>query len=362
MPFILPSYQPPDFLASGLAEAPVARFVPCSEDGVAPMGYHATSIFPEYVHMEQGRWELLHNTRMDCVVRQHPQGALDVMEFRRLRKGDLVLVGRGEAGEEGILVYTRGFTSAHKHGEAFAFRTGTSRETSFSIAYDSLYDIMRHDRDNGRIIWVAGPAVVFDSDARQAFCDLIGKGYVHGLLAGNALATHDLEGALFGTSLGQGIYDKRQARLGHYHHLDTLNTLRGSGGIAQAVAKGLVQEGVMHALTRQNVSYVLAGSIRDDGPLHEVDGNVYAAQDAMRALASKATTVIALATQLHTIATGNMTPSYQVQQDGTVRPVYFFVVDMSEFAAGKLADRGSLTAHAILTNVQDFMVHLNRAL
>jgi hypothetical protein len=118
----------------------------------------------------------------------------------------------------------------------------------------------------------------------------------------------------------------------------------------------------MHALTRQGIPYVLAGSIRDDGPLPEVEPDVYSAQDAMRNLAGEATTVVALATQLHTIATGNMTPSYQVAQDGGVRPVYFFIVDMSEFAAGKLADRGSLTAHAILTNVQDFMVNLDRAL
>jgi len=363
MGFVLPEYRHPDFNGAPLAGAPAAVFCACPADGVAPAGFHATSVFPEYVRMQDGHWELLRRSRMDCVIRLGTDGRPEVTEFRRLRKGDMVAVGRAENGEQGIYLHTGGFEPARQcGGEAFAFRTGTSRETSFSIAYDTLYDIMRHDRSHGRIIWVAGPAVVFDSDARAAFCRLIDKGYVHGLLAGNALATHDLEGALFNTALGQGIYDKRQMPLGHYHHLDTLNTLREAGGIERAVQQGQIRGGVMHALTRQGIPYVLAGSIRDDGPLPEVEPDVYSAQDAMRNLAGEATTVVALATQLHTIATGNMTPSYQVTQDGGVRPVYFFIVDMSEFAAGKLADRGSLTAHAILTNVQDFMVNLDRAL
>lgn len=150
--------------------------------------------------------------------------------------------------------------------------------------------------------------------------------------------------------------------MGHYHHLDCINAVREAGGIAAAVRSGLIRDGVMHAVVKYGVPFVLAGSIRDDGPLPDVIPDVYDAQDAMRQLVSRATTVVALATQLHTIATGNMTPSYQVLEDGGVRPVHFFVVDMSEFAAGKLADRGSLSARAILTNVQDFVVNVTRAL
>lgn len=361
--FTLPAFRHPDFSSAPLADAPTARFVPCPADGMAPPDFHATSIFPEYVHMTPGNWVLLRNSRMDCVIRRRGDVA-EVVEFRRLKAGDAVAVGRGENGEDGILVHAAGFAEAASAcgGEAFAFRTSTSRETSFSIDYDTLYDILRHDREKGYILWVGGPAVIFDSDARRAFSSLVRKGYVHGLLAGNALATHDLEGALYETALGQGIYSKKQAAMGHYHHLDAINTIRGYGSVEEAVRQGAVRDGVMRAVVERGVEYVLAGSIRDDGPLPGVTADVYAAQDAMRALASRATTVVAMATQLHTIATGNMTPSYQVLADGAVRPVYFFIVDMSEFAAGKLADRGSLTAHAILTNVQDFIVNLDRAL
>ena len=150
-----------------------------------------------------------------------------------------------------------------------------------------------------------------------------------GLLAGNALAVHDLEAALFQTALGQEIYCKRPVHLGHYHHLDALNLVRRAGSMAAAMETGLIANGVMHALWQQQIPYVLAGSIRDDGPLPEVITDVMQAQDAMRALASRATTVIAVATQLHSIAAGNMIPVYQVLPDGQVRPVYFYVVDMS---------------------------------
>jgi len=118
----------------------------------------------------------------------------------------------------------------------------------------------------------------------------------------------------------------------------------------------------MYTLVQEKIPYVLAGSIRDDGPLPEVIEDVYQAQDKMRSLAVQATTVIALATQLHSIAAGNMTPSYAVTENNQVRPVYFYSVDMSEFAVSKLADRGSLTARAILTNVQDFVVNVERGL
>lgn len=408
---------------------------PTRSDGVAPDNYHATSIYPEFVQVVPGRWVLLAESRMDCVIRKNPDGTLEVVEFRRLKKGDLVAVGRGENGEDGIYVHAgpldqlpdflAGWTPANVSapvvgrmvgpvsgpmsgpisGDAqpsasqadslqtessaapadsftapsapsapsvppssaapadkFAFRTGVSRETSFSLDYDTLYQVLRHDRDNGHIVWVAGPAVVFDADARRAFAGLIYAGYVHALLAGNALATHDLEAALYGTALGQGLYDKRQAPRGHYHHLDAINTIRGCGSIRAAVQSGRVRDGVMHALETRGVPYVLAGSIRDDGPLPEVIADVYAAQDAMRAHVRRATTVVALATALHTIATGNMTPSYQAGPGGCLRPVHFFIADISEFAAGKLADRGSLTSRSILTNVQDFVVNVHRAL
>jgi lysine-ketoglutarate reductase/saccharopine dehydrogenase-like protein (TIGR00300 family) len=362
MPFSLPEFEPPDFTRAPLNEAPPATLVPAPLDGVAPDNFHATTIYPEYFHHGGGKWSLLQRPRMDCVAVRRKQGHFEAVEFRNLKKGDLVVVGRDESGGNGILVHTNGFHQFAPDREKFAFRTGLTRETSFSIDYDFLYELLRFERDNGFILWVLGPAVVFDSDARKAFSRIIANGYVHGMLAGNALATHDLEGALMGTALGLEIYTKRPAKLGHYNHLETLNRIRAAGSIRDAVNAGMVRDGVMRELIRNDVPFVLAGSIRDDGPMPEVLADVYTAQDRMRDLASRATTVITMATQLHTIATGNMTPSYHVRDDGSIRPVYFFSVDMSEFAVGKLADRGSLTAKAILTNVQDFAVTLDRAL
>ena len=362
MAFPLPVYQPPDFGQTPLQDAPLARFAPVLQAGIAPDNYHATTIFPEYLQVSQANWVLLKNSRMDGVVVLAPDGALLVKEFHHLKVGEQVALGRGENGEDGIYVYTEAFAQPSRAQEKFAFRTLLSRETAFSIDYDKLYDLLSYESEHGFILWVLGPATVFDRDSRNALVSLIRRGYVQGLLAGNALAVHDLEAALFQTALGQEIYCKRPVHLGHYHHLDALNQIRRAGSISQAMETGLISDGVMHALWQKHIPYVLAGSIRDDGPLPEVVTEVMQAQDAMRALTKRATTVIAVATQLHSIAAGNMIPGYHVLPAGQVRPVYFYVVDMSEFAADKLTNRGSLAARGILTNAQDFLVILERGL
>ncbi|RNC65103.1 MAG: hypothetical protein ED859_17870 [Desulfuromonadales bacterium] len=355
---VIPAYAPPDFSRPDLAAAPAARVEAAPADGVVPRTFHGTSNHPEYVHLGGGRWLLARESRMDAVMVLRDD-TLEVVEPRRVKRGDPVVVGRTENGEEGIYVHTTGFAPAEgSAGEKFAFRTRGTRETPFSRSYDELYQVLRHDRDHGSIVWVLGPAVAFDRDSREAMQGLIGKGYCHALLAGNALATHDLEAAVFRTGLGQDIYSQALRPLGHYNHLDILNEVRLRGSIPAAM-KGLgIRDGIIHACEERGVPYVLAGSIRDDGPLPEVIADVYEAQDAMRRHARTATTVIALATQLHAIAFGNMLPSYRVMADGTVRPVFFYVVDMTEFSADKLANRGSAQVVAILTNVQDFMVNL----
>ena len=362
MAFHLPTYKTPDFSKPPFTDAPKVTFEKVNIPGVAPENYHATSIYPEYFQIKKKEWVLLKESRMDCVVVREKDGSLNVKEFRRLKVGDRVALGRGENGEEGIYIHTGAFEFPWSDGDKFSFRTRFTRETSFSIDYDELYDLLEHDRDKGFIIWVLGPAVVFDRDARDAFVGLIEDGYVHALLAGNALAVHDLEGSLFGTALGQEIYTKETLELGHYKHLDAINRIREQGSIEKAIDAGFIKNGIMWAAVRKGIDFVLAGSIRDDGPIPEVIGDVYEAQDSMRAFARRATTVIALATQLHAIATGNMVPSYQVMADDIVRPVYFYTVDMSEFAVNKLANRGTLTARSILTNVQDFVVTVERGL
>lgn len=357
MAFTLPTYRDPDFAALGLSSAPDAKTLPAPKDGVAPKGYHATTMYPEYYRLN-GKWTLAADSRMDCVAVVRGE-TVDIVEFRNLKAGDRVVVGRSEDGSEGIFLWTEGFSAGSAAAEAFSFRQGRSRETAYSCDYDFLFDLLRHEREHGNILWVLGPACAFDAHAREAFAALTRAGYVHGLLAGNALATHDLEASYLGTALGQDIYTQRSAPQGHYHHIDTINAVRALGSIPAFVDSGAVKDGIIYECVKKAVPFVLAGSIRDDGPLPEVYADVYAAQDAMRALIRKATTVICMATALHTIATGNMTPAYRVV-DWTVRPLYFYSVDVSEFPLNKLHDRGSLSAKTIVANVQDFIVNVRK--
>ena len=358
--FTLRKYTPPDFSSTKLQGAPLCRFEPAPLDGVAPTGYHAMSIFPEYFKTASG-WLLAEESRMDCVAVLE-NGRIAVVEFRHLRRGDLVALGRSEDGSEGILLWTDGFGEAHEQGEAFAFRQSRTRETAFSRDYDGLYELMRYEREHGKIVWVMGPAFAFDKDAREAMAKLIGAGFVHAILAGNALAVHDLEAAWLGTALGQDIYTQRSAAHGHYNHLDTINRVRACGGVREFIEAEGIHDGIIHACEKHHVPYVLGGSIRDDGPLPPVFGNVYEAQDRMRDQLRSATTLICMATMLHSIAAGNMTPSYRVLPDGSIRQVYFYCVDISEFVINKLSDRGSLSARGIVTNVQDFAVMLGEKL
>ena len=298
---------------------------------------------------------------MDCAVVLDNSGSLHVKEFRNLHKGEKVVTGRNEDGSEGIYVHTIGFKQDAVEQEAFTFRTGRSRETSFSMDYDRLYELLRYEKDHGYIVWVLGPAVVFDYDSRKALSNLIEKGYVHAILAGNAMATHDLEAAVLGTALGQDIYTQESQTNGHYNHLDLLNMARKAGSLEKFIATGQVKEGVVYTAIKHNIPLVLAGSIRDDGPLPSVYSDVYQAQDAMRVHTRKATTLICLATQLHSIAAGNMTPTYTVH-NGQVRPLYIYAIDVAEFTLNKLRDRGSLETTTIVTNVQDFLVNVNKNL
>lgn len=358
--FKLPEYTPPDFDREPFVSAPDVKTAPAPEDGAVPENFCATSIFPEYFKWA-GQWHLIRESRMDCAVVMRG-GKPEAVEFRNVKAGEAVVLGRSEDGSQGIYVHSRAFKDAPESaGDAFAFRTSCTRETAFSSDYERFYQILEHERDHGYILWVLGPAVTFDFDTRKAMASLIKNGYAHAIFAGNALATHDLESHFFHTALGQDIYTKFNCPGGHYHHLETINRARACGSLENLVKKYCIRDGIVAACINKQIPLVLAGSIRDDGPLSDVISDVYAAQDAMRRYTRKATTVICLATQLHTIATGNMTSSYCVR-DGAVRPVYFYTVDISEFAVNKLKDRGSLSSESFITNIQDFVVHTERRL
>ena len=310
-----------------------------------------------------GQWVLAEESRMDSSVVICEDGNLEVVENRNLKQGQKVILGRSEQCQEGIHVHNTGFeTEETSEKEKFVFRQGRSRETSYARDYDNLLELLKYEKEHGNILWVMGPAFSFDHNARKAMQALVENGYAHGLMAGNALATHDLEGALLHTALGQDIYTQVSMPNGHYNHLDVINRVRRSGSIPQFIEDYKIDNGIIYSCVKKQVPFVLTGSIRDDGPMPEVIGDAYAGQRAMRQLVKKSTCVICLATMLHTIATGNMTPSFRVLEDGTIRPLYLYTVDADEFVVNKLLDRGSLSATTMVTNVQDFITIVARGL
>ncbi len=360
--FQMPEYREPDFTQKKFTEAPDAVLETVTIKGVAPENYHSTSMYPEYFKIH-GKWILAKESRMDSSVVLGDDGELRVVENRNLEIGDKVIIGRTENAEEGIYLHSTGFVDPEDGStDQFVFRQGRSRETSFARDYDRLFELLRYEKEHGNILWVMGPAFAFDADARRAMQAMVENGYVDGLMAGNALATHDLEGAMFHTALGQDIYTQKSQPNGHYNHLDVINRVRKSGSIPRFIEDYKIDNGIMYSCVKNQVPFVLTSSIRDDGPLPEVIASAYEGQSAMRAMVKKATTVICLATMLHTIATGNMTPSYRVEKDGTVRPVFLYTVDADEFVVNKLLDRGSMSATTIVTNVQDFIMIVAKGL
>ena len=207
---------------------------------------------------------------MDCQAILK-DGEIKIVELRNIKKGDLVATGRGKLGEDGIYVYTKGFEQKkRKNSDIFVFRTNSSRETASSKTYDDLINLLKYEKEHGKIVFVMGPAFAFDKGAKESMVKLIDNGYVHGVLAGNTLATHDLEGEYLGTALGQNIYTKESVPNGHYNHIDLINKVRYYGSIREFCKNEKITGGIMSHLEQHNIPYVLAGSIRDDGPLPEV--------------------------------------------------------------------------------------------
>jgi lysine-ketoglutarate reductase/saccharopine dehydrogenase-like protein (TIGR00300 family) len=211
---------------------------------------------------------------------------------------------------------------------------------------------MRQTRARGgRIAFVVGPVLVH-TGGTDYFCDLIRRGYVDLLLSGNALAVHDIEFALSGTSLGIDLSSGHPVEHGHRNHMRAINVIRRAGGIAQAVATGVLSSGVMHACHMHNVRYILAGSIRDDGPLPDTIMDLVAAQDAYAEALEGVEMVIMLSSMLHSIGVGNMLPSW----------VKVVCVDINPAVVTKLSDRGSTQTTGIVTDVGLFLHQLAEAL
>jgi lysine-ketoglutarate reductase/saccharopine dehydrogenase-like protein (TIGR00300 family) len=312
------------------------------KDGCAPDDFYSTTNQRTSVRHE-GRWIAVEQQRMDAVIVLQGDQAV-CRKLREVRRGDRIVCG-----VDGVRI-APDFRDRDRLG--FAFMThDISSERRVEVSVARIAEMMREVRaEGGRIAFVAGPVVVHTGGS-EYFCELIRRGFVDVLLAGNALAVHDIEHALYGTSLGVDLEQGVAVQGGHKHHMRAINTIVREGGIRQAVERGVLRSGIMYECVRRDTPYVLAGSIRDDGPLPETMMDLVAAQDRYAALLADTSLVIMLSSMLHGIGVGNMLPSW-------VRVV---CVDINPAVVTKLMDRGSSQTFGVVTDVGLFLHQLAKA-
>jgi lysine-ketoglutarate reductase/saccharopine dehydrogenase-like protein (TIGR00300 family) len=320
------------------------QWKPAPRDGVFPEGFCSTTNLDTWVYLA-GRWRKVKYPEMDSGILLSPDlRSARTIKMAEVVRGDPIVVGR-----QGVRV--RAVESYRPPGEFGFMSSDISMEKPKGLLIRALALQMKEERRQGRpILWVCGPAVVH-SGASGLFVKLIAEGYVQILFAGNALAAHDIESALMGTSLGVSMHEGAVTRGGHENHLRAINSIRAAGSIRNAVKSGLLRSGIMHACVIHKVDVVLAGSIRDDGPLPEVITDAVAAQAAMRRRCSRGRGVelaVMMATLLHSVATGNMLPA-------RTRVV---CVDIQPANVTKLMDRGTFQTTGIVTDVQPFLHEL----
>jgi len=316
-----------------------AMLEPSPRDMVMPDDFYSTTNNSTQV-FHGGRWINVQNMMMDkCIVVDIKRKTAECKMVRDIAKGDMIVVGeRGvkitplERPREGVDIFQ------------FMSSTSSSERPTQLIARKVASDIYNTKKAGGRIIVVSGPVLVH-SGAAEALASLIRMGFVDGLLAGNALAVHDVENALLGTSLGMRVTDGTLAVRGHRNHMQAINEVFKAGGIQTMVEKKILKSGVMYECVKNNVPFVLAGSIRDDGPLPDVVTDVVEAQRKYKEVAKGAKMVLMLSTMLHSIAVGNMLPA----------SVKVVAVDISQPVVTKLIDRGTAQAIGIVTDVGAFL-------
>jgi lysine-ketoglutarate reductase/saccharopine dehydrogenase-like protein (TIGR00300 family) len=322
---------------------------PAPADGVFPDDFYSTTNLETLVRLDR-EWLRVRRPEMDCglvVTEEDGTAVVDTVPVSDVRAGDLVVCGA-----HGVRVELP--PQAPRGGEDdFGFMSSAvSSEKPQALLVRQIAERMREVKAAGqKILWVGGPAVVH-TGAAPAMVRLVRAGYVDVLFAGNALATHDIESALFGTSLGVDLAKGSGVPHGHEHHIRAINTIRASGSIAAAVESGVLTGGVMHAMVQAGKPFVLVGSVRDDGPLPDVHTDVIEGQRAMRAQLPDVGFAIMVATMLHSIATGNLLPA----------SIPLVSVDINPATVTKLADRGSAQAMGIITDIGLFLEQLAREL
>lgn len=322
-----------------------AAIVDADMDGAFPPEFYSTTNQQTFVR-HGGEWVEVKDQEMDCGIVHDPKAnTFRCVPVSHIRKGDRIVVH-----QRGIKVIP--FERQRARG-AFEFMSSdiSTEKPKYTIIRQCAAQMLEARQSGKRLLLVGGPAIVH-TGAAEHVVKLIQRGYFHVLFAGNALATHDIEHALYGTSLGVYIDKATLADTGHEHHLRAINTIRRAGSIAGAVEQGVLTSGVMHACVKNDVEMVLAGSVRDDGPLPDVITDVLAAQDRMRAAIKDVGFVLMVATALHSIATGNILPA----------AVPVVCVDISPETLTKLGDRGSFQTICLVTDVEPFFRSLVSAL
>jgi lysine-ketoglutarate reductase/saccharopine dehydrogenase-like protein (TIGR00300 family) len=309
-------------------------------DGVFPDDFYSTTNLETVVRIG-GHWVPVENPEMDCGIVVVGDRARTIA-VSDVRAGDQIVCGA-----HGVKVVPLPAIDRSVGGFEF-MHSDVSSEKPQALLVRQIAQQMREVKSEGKkVLWVGGPAVVH-TGAAPAMVALVEAGYVDVLFAGNALATHDIEASLFGTSLGVDLQQGHGVEHGHEHHIRAINQIRKAGSIAKAVESGLLTSGVMHALVRNGRQFVLVGSVRDDGPLPDVYTDVIEGQRAMRAALQDVGFAIMVATMLHSVATGNLLPA----------SIPLVCVDINPATVTKLADRGSAQARGIVTDIGLFLEQL----
>ncbi|MFN8183466.1 MAG: TIGR00300 family protein [Candidatus Nanopelagicales bacterium] len=315
--------------------------VPAPMDGVFPEGFHSSTNFETYVRIS-GEWVPVTNPEMDCglVLRD---GGVTTVPMSDVRAGEPVVIGF-----LGVKVVVPPPPRSDSESVFEFMNSVVSSEKPQALQVRQIADQMRECKAAGkRILWVGGPAIVHTGGA-PALSRLVAAGYVDVLFAGNALAVHDIESNMYGTSLGVDLSKGSGVDHGHENHIRAINRVRSYGSIAQAVAARAITDGLMYSMVKADKPFVLVGSVRDDGPLPDVYTDVIEGQRAMRAQLQDVGFAIMVATMLHAIATGNILPA----------SIPLVCVDINPSTVTKLSDRGSAQAQGVVTDIGLFLEQL----
>ncbi|MCG3160173.1 MAG: hypothetical protein JMDDDDMK_01209 [Acidobacteria bacterium] len=317
-----------------------ATLKPSPKDCVVPDDFYSTTNHRTYARIG-GAWVEVARQRMDAVI-VVADGKAECRKLRDVKQGEMIVCGAN-----GIRIQPE-FKERDRLGFAF-MANDISSERRAETAVRKIAEMMRRIKaeggaEGGRIVFVAGPVVVH-TGGTAAFCEIIRKGFVDALLAGNAIAVHDIEHQLFGTSLGVDLENGIPIEEGHKNHMRAINAINRYGSIEGAVKAGVLRSGIMYELVRNNVPYVLAGSIRDDGPLPDTEMDLIKAQEEYAKQIEGAKMIVCLSSMLHSIGAGNMTPSW----------VRMVCVDINPAVVTKLSDRGSQQTIGVVTDVGTFL-------